>query len=99
MNENDQYIGKHLLLGLNYSNEAGEIVRREQLHGTITRITDEGIFIERADGSGEVSLPPALESLHPATAREYTLNTTGEVVVDPDYVSVWTINETQKSED
>ncbi|MCG9128692.1 hypothetical protein JT359_13935 [Candidatus Poribacteria bacterium] len=89
----DQYIGKHLLVGLTYRDDNGDVIKRVQLHGIITRITKEGIFIERADGKGEFTLPSDLESLEPTIpGAEYRLNTTGEVVRDADYMSNWTID-------
>ena len=88
-----QYIGKHLLVGLTYRDNNGDVIKTVQLHGIITRITKEGIFIERADGNGEFTLPPDLESLEPTIpGAEYKLNTTGEVVNDADYMSNWTID-------
>lgn len=88
-----QYIGKHLLVGLTYRDDNGEVIKRVQLHGIITRITKEGIFIERADGNGEFTLPSDLESLEPTIpGAEYRINITGEVVRDADYMSNWTID-------
>jgi len=89
---NDDYIGKHVLVGLTYVDHTNTVTKQAQLHGTITRITDEGIFFEPANGEGEFSLPPDVDSLRPAKPGEYRLRSTGEVVVDPDYVSSWTIN-------
>lgn len=93
MEESKAYIGKHLLAGLTYQNKDGEVVKHVQLHGKITRITKDGIFFNRADGKGEFSLPPDIESLKPAIpGAEYRLKSTGEVVSDVDYVSNWTID-------
>ncbi len=93
MEEAKAYIGKHLLAGLAYRNTDGVVIKRIQLHGKITRITKNGIFINRADGKGELSLPPDLESLEPATpGAEYRLKSTGEVVRDVDYISNWVID-------
>ena len=87
------YIGKHLLAGLTYRNSKGEVIKRIQLHGKITRITKDGIFFNRADGKGEFALPSDLESLEPAIpGAEYTLKSTGEVVRNADYISNWIID-------
>lgn len=89
----EMYIGKHLLTGIAYFNHKGEVTKRIQLHGKITRITKSGIFFERADGKGEFALPPDLTSLEPAIpGAEYTLKSTGEVVRNVDYISNWTID-------
>jgi len=47
----------------------------------------------RANGGGEFSLPPDVTSLQPAKPGTYKLRSSGEVVVNPDYVCTWTINE------
>lgn len=87
------YIGKHLLAGLTYRNSKGEVIKRIQLHGKITRITKDGIFFNRADGKGEFALPSDLESLEPAIpSAEYRLKSTGEVVRNADYISNWIID-------
>lgn len=88
----EKYIGKHLLLGLTYVDCEGAVTEQVQMHGVIARIDDKGIFVDRADGDGEFSLPPDVASLTPAAPGEYRLRSTGEVVVDPDFVSSWTIN-------
>ncbi len=87
------YIGKHLLAGLTYRNSKGEVIKRIQLHGKITRITKDGIFFNRADGAGEFALPSDLESLKPAIpGAEYRLKSTDEVVRNADYISNWIID-------
>jgi len=36
-------------------------------------------------------LPPEPEAYEPAPPGEYRLRSTGEVVVDPDYLTTWTV--------
>lgn len=93
MKEGKAYIGKHLLAGLTYRDSKGEVIKRIQLHGKITRITKEGIFFNRADGKGEFALPLDIDSLELAIpGAEYRLKATGEVVRDADYISNWIID-------
>lgn len=91
MTDTNHYIGKHLLAGLTYVDNNNEVVDQIQVHGIITRITDEGIFFDQANGE-EFSLPPDVESLKPAGPGNYRLKSSGEVIVNPDYVSSWTIH-------
>ncbi|HVT80131.1 MAG TPA: hypothetical protein VHM90_05695 [Phycisphaerae bacterium] len=91
MTASQKYIGKHVLVGLTYTDADGNVVSQAQLHGKITRITDAGIFFNQADGSGEFSLPPDITSLQPAKPGIYRLRATGEEIHNPDFVSVWTI--------
>ena len=85
--DGDRYIGKRLLVGITYESHGGEVVRREQFHGRIVEANDREIVIEREDNGTRVSLPPELQQ---APTGEYRLRTTGEVVIDPDYLAQWT---------
>ena len=55
MEDNSKYIGKHLLVGLTYEDENGEVTKRLQVHGEITKITGQKIHLERSE-----ELPPVL---------------------------------------
>lgn len=93
MDAGKAYIGKNLLVGITYLDSNEEVKKLIQLHGKITRITNEGIFFNRADGEGEFALPPDLESLEPALPHaEYQLKSTGEVVRDVDYISNYVVS-------
>ncbi len=84
------YIGKHALLGINYRGPSGEITERVQMHGTILRVSKKGwLVLERSDGEGEFEFPGQLERAKPG---EYELASTGEVVVNPDFMGVYTID-------
>jgi hypothetical protein len=84
-------IGKHVLVGLTYLDAEGEVEEQEQFHGVIVEGggPDEGVTLKRADTGEVVTLPPGLE---PAEPGEYTLRSSGETVVDPDFVATWTIS-------
>jgi hypothetical protein len=84
--DGSRYLGKRLLVGITYEDEEGETVRQEQFHGLIVEAGEEGIVIERSDTGERRSLPP---ELMPARPGEYRLRSTGEVVVDPDYLAKW----------
>ena len=63
-----------------------------QFHGRI-ELTDSkrGLAIRRADNGRLEWLPPDLRAYSPAEPGVYTLKSTGEEVVDPDYLSRWTV--------
>lgn len=58
-------VGKTVLVGLTYLNEAGEVDHREQLRGTFTWADEEMVRIELSDGE-EFTLPPDLDVFEPA---------------------------------
>ena len=39
------------------------------------------------------NLPPDITAIEVAAKGEYYLKSTGEIVVNPDYVAIWTIEE------
>ena len=93
--DGSKYIGKHLLFGITYVDADDQVIDQMQSHGTITRIDENGVFIELANGE-TFSLPPSLESLHPAKPGVYRLRSTGGAVENPDFVSTWTVRDAPK---
>jgi hypothetical protein len=92
-------IGKHLLVGVTYRNRNEEVTGVEQFHGEIIRATrEEGIILRLGSSGEERWVPPDLSRLEPATPGNYKLKGTGEVVVDPDFLSMWTVYPPKQSE-
>lgn len=87
------FIGKSLLVGVTKTTATGDIVARCELHGIIVAVTAAGIDVElRGPHDGKTwRMPPWLFDLHPAAAGCYRLRTTGEVVVDPDFLFTMSI--------
>lgn len=88
----ESFVDKHLIVGLRYYKRIGddeEFVSQEQVYGVIIRVNpSEGIVIRLGSGD-EKRLPPDLALLQPAPPGEYRLSSTGEVVVNPDYLTTW----------
>lgn len=92
------FIGKHLLVGITHRNLNEEITGIEQFHGEIVRASrNEGIILRLSSGK-ERWVPPDLSRLEPASPGNYKLKGTGEVVVDPDLLSTWTVYPPKQSE-
>lgn len=82
--------GKIILIGITYCSDENEVVDQRQYWGTVIEANETIISVKRR--SGEIfGLPPDLSSIRKAAAGEYRLNSTGEVVVDPDYLTTWTV--------
>lgn len=87
-------LGKSVLIGLTYLDHDGWILEQRQLHGTIVSFHRTRGFGIRLAGkrSGETyTLPPDTRAFEEANPGEYRLRSTGEIVVDPDFISTWTI--------
>ena len=90
--EYDGYVGKRVLIILTYLDSTGAVKDRVQRHGIITRINEAVIAVNLQDTGEEFTLPADLSALRVA-AGEYRLKPSGEIVVNPDYLAVWTITE------
>jgi hypothetical protein len=89
-------VGKYVLIGLTFENEKGDLLRQVQLHGRIVRADRrEGIKVMLAGirSGQEYLLPPQTNAFERAAVGRYTLRSTGEVVVNPDFVSSWVMTE------
>jgi hypothetical protein len=90
----DSVIGKTLLVGITYLDPDGSETGRDQFHGIIVEASEEhGIVIAcQGDRLGERrSLPADLTAVQPADPGHYRLKTTGEVIIDPDFTTTWTL--------
>ena len=87
------YIGKYILVGVTVQDHEGNVIRHEQVHGTVRAATSRGITIAlRGVRDGDTwNMPPDLRSIMPADPGTYTLRSTKEVVVDPDLLANWTV--------
>ena len=88
--DGSEYLGKRLLVGVTVNSADGEFLYREQFHGLIVAASSACVVIERADNGARVSFPPLLEE---APRGNYKLESTGEVIADPDYLARWTWTE------
>ena len=90
-----RYEGAIVLIGVTEADPDGTVVRQYQLWGIIESVCPCcGITVElHGEGRHRKSyrLPPAPEALERAAPGHYRLTSTGEVIVDPDYVTSWTI--------
>jgi hypothetical protein len=89
----EDLIGSTVLVGLTRRTFFGH--KQEQFFGVVlTASANDGITLQlEGKREGEIyQLPPDLRAFDPAPPGEYRLRSTGEVVVDPDYVASWTVD-------
>lgn len=72
---------------------AGAVVSRDQFCGRVLEVADGVVVVDR-DGT-PIVLPSDEAAYEPAPPGSYRLSGSGEVVVDPDYVTTWTLLERQ----
>lgn len=86
----DDLIGKILLVGITYYTHENEFIEQKQFYGTVTEANENIVRMTLKDGT-EFTLPPDLRSTKRARPGEYTLRSTGEVVVNPDFLATWNL--------
>ena len=84
----ENLIEKMFLVGITDYDSGGSAVSQTQFCGRVEAVYQNGILLRLPDGSAYM-LPPDLSSTKPAPPGSYRLRSTGEVVENPDYLSVW----------
>ncbi|MFM0045461.1 hypothetical protein PQQ99_15480 [Paraburkholderia sediminicola] len=86
-------IGKRLLVGLTYINHNNETTANKQFHGEVIRADQEAGIVLRLHGSEtEFYLPADTSPIEPAPPGDYRLQSSGEVVVNPDFLCTYEIH-------
>ena len=86
----EQLIGKIILVGITYHTHENEFIEQKQLYGRVVEANESLIRIEQSNGES-FTIPSDLRSTQRARPGEYRLRSTGEVVVDPDFLSTWNL--------
>lgn len=88
----DSLLDKILLIGITVLDDSEELITQIQVYGPVIRADADGIVIYRNRAQSEFTIPPDLENVSEAKPGEYNLRSTGETVIDPDYLSSWTVH-------
>lgn len=87
-------LGKHIIIGITRLSADEELMEQRQMHGDIVVANEKkGIGIRLAGSGGMYWLPPDLSAIQVARPGEYRFRSTGEVVVNPDLTTTWTVKE------
>ena len=85
-------IGKTALVGITRVDHEGTVVRQDQFHGNVESLEGGLVHIRVASSGADFTLPPDASVFTKARPGHYRLQATGEVVIDPDFTSSWTIH-------
>ena len=87
-------LGKHVLVGITFVDAAERPVEQRHLHGWVVRASrNEGVVLKLEPSGEELKLPPLTRAFDFADPGEYRLDSTGEVIIDPDYTCAWFIRD------
>ena len=91
-NHIDPLVNAVVLVGITRTDAQNEPVGYEQFYGRIEAVLPaEGIDLRLPDGTLR-RLPPQRNALQPAEPGSYTLQSTGEVVTDPDFTALYFVS-------
>ena len=96
MKEVGSLIGKILLIGITLLDDEESLLEQIQVYGPIEKIDANGIVIRRNQSGSKFSIPADFEHVSKADPGEYRLRSTGEIVIDPDFLSSWTVRSANK---
>lgn len=83
--------GKVFLIGLTFLDKNEQLIQQYQTSGTVDELDDNGIFkFKRIDGS-IFQLPYDQETINEAAEGKYTEKGTGNIIINPDYITTWEI--------
>ncbi len=71
--------------------EAGEPLSSIQFCGRVLEVGEGVVVVANPEGTAPVALPADPDAFLPADPGRYVLRHSGEVVVDPDYLTGWTV--------
>jgi hypothetical protein len=85
-------VGKTVMVMITFRDDTGKITGYQQFHGAIINADENVGIVVSTQNNGEIKLPPQLSALQPAMPGQYRESSSGSVIVDPDYISLWEIN-------
>lgn len=84
-------VGQRLLVGITFLDESGNVTNAQQFCGLVLEVADGVVVVERPGEPEPAVLPADVAAYRKAQSGRYTLRDTGEIVVDPDFVSTWQV--------
>jgi hypothetical protein len=85
----EDLVGLDILVGLTYFDDAGQVLRQEQFHGTIEEANRSTTWVRPDDGGDRRWVPTDLAAFRPAPGSTYRLVSTDRVVTDPTLLTSW----------
>jgi hypothetical protein len=81
-------------VGITYLDGTGEVTSTQQFCGHVLDVVDGVVVVDRPGQEEPAVLPADAAAYQPAPLGSYTLHGTGEIVIDPDFMTTWRVKET-----
>ncbi|MGV3510546.1 MAG: hypothetical protein ACO1OX_00945 [Novosphingobium sp.] len=87
-----ELIGQTLLVGITYVDPDGELLRRQQIFGTVTDVEEGyGVTILQRHNGEPFVIAPILSAIEYAVPGVYQLSDADMAVEDPDFTALFTV--------
>ena len=87
-------VGNRLLVGITYLDTEGQVTGTQQFCGQVLEVADGVVVVERPGEDEPAVLPADSGAYRAAEPGSYRLSDTGEMVINPDFLSTWRVAET-----
>ncbi|GAA3590913.1 hypothetical protein GCM10022223_01800 [Kineosporia mesophila] len=84
-------VGHRLLVGITFLDESGNVTNARQFCGRVLEVADGVVTVEHPGEPEPAVLPADTGAYRKASTGRYTLRDTGEIIVDPDFISTWQV--------
>lgn len=83
--------GKLFVVGVDLLDANDAVVEKYQTAGVVEELTNDGFFVLRRNDGSLFTIPYEPSSIEAARKGEYSLKSTGQTIVDPDYTTAWDV--------
>lgn len=93
----DDLIGCTLLVGLTFVDHDDQLIRRQQIFGTVLSVQESAGIVIRQNNGEDFTIAPVLEAVEAASPGIYQLADEDDVVEDPDFTALITVRSPLRS--
>jgi len=87
----DDLVGCTLLVGLTYLDHDEQLIRRQQVYGTVVSADPLAGIVIRQDNGEDFTIAPVLDAIEPAQRGIYQLGDEDAAIEDPDFTALLTV--------
>ncbi|MBB5713217.1 hypothetical protein [Sphingomonas aerophila] len=87
----EDLVGCTLLVGLTYVDHDNQLLRRQQVFGTVVSVDRQAGILVRQETGDDFTVAPVLDAIEPAQPGIYQLADEDAAVEDPDFTALLTV--------
>jgi hypothetical protein len=84
--------GKVFLIGLTFVDQEENLIEQYQTSGIVDELSNEGFLKFKRNDNSLFQVPYDKETIEEAVEGEYREKSTGNIIVNPDFITTWTVH-------